>query len=87
MKKTDEVEYCSTLLTTLGKEEKLNLLKTSSLTLREQDYLVNRYINGLTAKECADKFCITEHAYSKIQKKVFQKLYFWLKLTHRLSSE
>lgn len=84
MEKSTKVGYCCNLLENLGNLERIELLKLSSLTLRERAVLTARFVEGLSAKECANKLCVTEHSFTKIQRKIFEKFYLWLEITNRL---
>ncbi|MBQ0112124.1 MAG: hypothetical protein KBT03_03250 [Bacteroidales bacterium] len=81
MEKSLEVQYCTGLLLSLGSQERLHLLKSSNLTLEERKIISMRYVVGLTAKEVAFKIGLTDDGFRRMQRRIFKKLYLWLKIT------
>jgi len=81
MKKSSIIEYSTTLLYSLGREEKKLLFEKSNLNNREIKALSLRFIEGYTSQESAEIIGLSVNGYYKLQKKALFKLYFWI--THQ----
>lgn len=76
---TKETEYVKNVLTILNRDNKIDLLKKSNLYDREINLLVQRFVHGLSLKECAEQFGIEINTVSKNQLKAVRKLYNYMK--------
>lgn len=78
MKTSKEVYVCKKLFYRLGRLEKQKIIENSNLDDREQKVLTLRFIEGATTQETAVKMNMTDDALSKMQRRIFKKIYVWL---------
>lgn len=76
---TKETEYIKNVLTILSRDNKTDLLKKSNLYDREINLLLQRFVYGLSLKECAELFGVEINTVSKNQLKAVKKLYNYMK--------
>lgn len=75
---TKETEFIKQTLSSLGRNEKQNLLFQSSLNDREVDLLAKRFIVGMSLKECSCEYGLEINTVSKKQQKAINKLYQYI---------
>ena len=75
---TKETDYFKVHFISLGKDKKIMILDNSPLTERESELIYNRFIKGLSLKECAELYGVEINSLSKHQHSIIKKLYPYL---------
>lgn len=80
MKQSKETEFIKTQMLYLNRDEKIDFIRKTNLTDREAKILYQRFVTGLTLCEIADNLNMQLDTLSKMQRRIFKKIYLFQKL-------
>lgn len=75
---TKQTERVISFLAPLGRNEKENIICGSSLTDREMNILIYRFVRGLSLKESSERLNMEYDTFNKAQKRAIDKMYKFL---------
>jgi DNA-directed RNA polymerase specialized sigma subunit len=76
--KTKELDFIKRIFMSLSRKDKVSLLSASCLNDIEINLLTQRFIQGVSLKECAAYYGIEVNSVCKKQSKAIKKLYQYL---------